>query len=180
LTPSQQAAALALAAGGSAEEAAAAAGVNPRTVKRWRKDVPGFQAFVNALRYEATDRVMGQLVGGMLGAAATLRQLSQEGTSEGVRLRASVALLEQAARLRDDIVFEWELADLRKMIGELERAREHPPPPPWAAPFADEASPAAPPGSSPGDPAAAPQPGGVEPRPPAAGGDEPPPLFATG
>jgi transposase-like protein len=112
LTPVQQAAGLALAAGKSIEEAARETGVNPRTIKRWLHDIPALRVYVDALRADMVDRVLGQVTDGMLGATATLRVLSLRAQSETVRMRASVELLQYGLKLREFSDFDRRLSEL--------------------------------------------------------------------
>jgi hypothetical protein len=95
----REAVALALAQGETIAEAGAGAGVAERTVHLWLKD-PGFRARIDELRAAVLERTMAMLVSGTTRAAARLRRLVRS-RDEKVALRASVALLEQAARLRE-------------------------------------------------------------------------------
>lgn len=117
LSPKQEVAAVSLAGGATQKRAAASARVSTTTVKNWGAE-EAFQDRVTELRSQLSGRVLGQLARGMLKAVTTLRKLCAS-EAEGMRLKASEALLSHGAVLMD-------LADLRRRLIDLERQREAP------------------------------------------------------
>lgn len=109
----RQAAAVALAGGAQVQTAAKKAGVSERTLYRWLRD-PNFQQAVAEIRRQAVDQAVGLLAHGSAAAALTLCSLLQA-TSEGVRLRAALGVLQAGSLLRQE-------EDLAQRVHELEQA----------------------------------------------------------
>jgi hypothetical protein len=101
-----------LARGATVAEAAKTARISEATAYR-RLEQPEFNARVSELRSAMVKTAAGRLADGMTEAADVLRKLLTS-ASEGIKLRASVALLEQCVKLT-------ELADLQQRVAELER-----------------------------------------------------------
>lgn len=102
----------ALLTSGNIGEAAIAAGVNRRTLDRWRRE----DAFVAALREAEADAVAGlsrNLAGLGDGAAAALRDALDSGEKMSTRLRAAEIVIGNLLKLR-------ELVELEERIGALE------------------------------------------------------------
>jgi hypothetical protein len=112
-----EALALGLAAGKSVREAAAEAGVSERTAHRRLAD-PGFRGRVTSLRYRLIDDGLARLAGGACDAADTLRGLLQS-ASDGVKLRAAVAILERLTK--------WSYGELDERIREIEEEGQEQP-----------------------------------------------------
>ena len=108
----------ALAAGKTVCEAARAGGVSEATVYRRLADA-GFQSRLSEARASMLSRAVGQLAELTAAATKTLRA-SLEAESEGVRLRAAVAIFEQVVKLRAS-------EDLERRLAALERARQDEP-----------------------------------------------------
>lgn len=104
-----------LARGATIEAAAKAAGVSEATVYRRLRD-GAFAARVAELRGTMVRTAAGRLADSMSEAADVLRKLLASG-SEGIQLRASVALLDQAVKVT-------ELFELQQRVAELERRLE--------------------------------------------------------
>jgi hypothetical protein len=102
----------ALASGQSVKSAARAAGVSERTAFRRVAD-PVFRQAVSQARAELLARAVGLLADSATEAAKTLRALLAA-ESEGVRVRAAVALLDAAMR-------GVELIDLAERLTALEK-----------------------------------------------------------
>lgn len=104
--------AAALACGRTWKEAAAAAGVSESTVGRRMAD-PGFRRAVADLRAAVIDRTFGLLSEALADGVAGLHLAATDGESEGVRLRACVAILELTLRYREQ-------CDLAERVRRLE------------------------------------------------------------
>jgi hypothetical protein len=107
-----EALAVALAAGKPVAEAAKTAGVSEATAYRRRCDET-FAARVRELRGAMVASAAGRLADGVAEAADVLRKLLAS-ESEGIQLRAAVALLEQTVKV-------VELSDLQERVADMER-----------------------------------------------------------
>ncbi len=87
----REAAALELARGLTLQAAASSAGVNVRTIRRWKLE-PAFAARIAEIRAELTDRTVGLLTEGRLAAVSTATKLLKS-SDEAIRIRAVRALL---------------------------------------------------------------------------------------
>lgn len=105
MKPSWGKAALTLAAGGSNTEAARAAGVNVRTVARWRADEVSFADRIEALRSEMLTEAAGLLAATTTAAALRLAEIV-ESEEDRHALTASRVVLDMAARYRIDRAIE--------------------------------------------------------------------------
>ena len=112
LTPKQEQAAFDLAAGKSLAEASRNSGAGERTIRTWESEQPEFLARIAALRAEMTGRALGLMADGMADAALTLRHLCNKSKNEGIRLKASEALLAHGMKLRESVELEERIAAL--------------------------------------------------------------------
>jgi len=101
----------ALAGGATQVDAAARVGVSPRTVRRRLED-PEFVSQVERLRAQAAEKVLQALSDAIVGAVATLAELSQPPAPPPVRLAASRALLDQHLRYSQAVDLERRLRAL--------------------------------------------------------------------
>jgi hypothetical protein len=108
---SDEALALSLASGKSTRDAAAEAGVSERTAHRRLSD-PKFRAWVTSMRYRLIDDALARLAGGACEAADTLRGLLKS-DSDGMKLRAAVAILERLTKVSLE-EFDERLRDLEE------------------------------------------------------------------
>lgn len=92
--------ALALAAGRSVRDAAQEAGISERTVYR-RLDDDRFRRRVREARAEMFDSALGLLADATTSAIQTLWQISSQGESETVRVRAAQAILDGVNKWRE-------------------------------------------------------------------------------
>jgi len=69
-------------------------------------------ARIAALRAEMTGRALGLMADGMADAALTLRHLCTKSKNEGIRLKASEALLAHGVKLRESVELEERIAAL--------------------------------------------------------------------
>ena len=118
LTQKQKLALAALLAGGTETQAAAAAGVNPRTLARWRES----EAFRDALRDESAALVQDALAAlrALLRPAAMVlwRVLADDQMSAACRLRAAGMVLENVLRLGELVDHEARIAALERGAGD--------------------------------------------------------------
>lgn len=117
LEPADEELALLLAGGMSTAEAAGEFGCSLSTVKRRNRD-RAFRARVRELRELLTARALGTLSGAQAAAARTLARLMRTARSEQVQLRAAVAILETAAKLRENTELADTLARLEALLRE--------------------------------------------------------------
>jgi len=114
-------AALALACGQSGPVAAAAAGVDPRTIKRWRKK-PHFQALVEDFRKELLAETLGRLLERNTAAVDALAGLLND-PQGSVRLGAASRLLtltmQTRRQLRDESELAGKIEELERIVKEL-------------------------------------------------------------
>lgn len=113
--------AVAIACGQTQETAAKAAGVCRTTVARKVTD-PAFRAMVSALRRQAVDRALGVLSNGCSDAAAQLILIASNGETESNRLKASVAVLELAAKYGDRADMEERVRQLEELYAKSQAA----------------------------------------------------------
>jgi len=116
MKPSWGKAALTLAAGGSNTEAAKAAGVNVRTVARWRADEVSFADRIEALRSEMLTEAAGLLAATSTAAALRLAEIVQS-EEERHSLTASRVVLDMAARYKNDQALEDRISALEMAVG---------------------------------------------------------------
>lgn len=111
---------LALAQGRSTDEAGKAGGVTGRTVRRWLED-PSFAARVSEVRVQILDRTVGALVDASTEAVATLRSLMSGSSSDNVRMRAALGLLDAVVTMRESLELERRIAALEDAMREGEQ-----------------------------------------------------------
>jgi Helix-turn-helix of insertion element transposase len=111
-------AAVALAAGRTLTEAAAAAGVDTRTLYRWRQD-PEFAARVNELRDAVLAEALGRLVTSSTAAVDKLVELLGC-TNPLVSIQAARSILAHATRLRGTVDDEARIAELEALVRQRE------------------------------------------------------------
>jgi len=109
-------AALALAAGQGNADAAKAAGVNTRTVARWRADEVAFADRIEDLRSEMLTEAAGLLAHTTTAAAHKLAEIIDTG-EERHQLTAARVVLEMASRYRVDQALELRISDLETAAG---------------------------------------------------------------
>jgi hypothetical protein len=115
-------AALALAMGRSVNEAAEAAGVDPKTVYRWRSGNQKFKAKVRQLRQQVIDAALGRLLSSLTAACDTLTELLGPSHQENTRLRAAVALLDMASKYYAELDLTTRMAELERQVNAERRA----------------------------------------------------------
>ena len=104
-----------LAGGGTIAEAAADAGVDERTVYKWKADDPQFRARVCELRAEMVSRALGKLSDTMTRASDVLAALLAS-EDEDVRHRAAKAVIELALRVREQVDLDDRLAAVERAL----------------------------------------------------------------
>jgi hypothetical protein len=118
LTAKQAAAVAALLEGQTQAGAARAAGVAKKTIQRWMGD-PAFVAELRAGGDVALRTASARLDGLTESAVTALLTVRHEPTSPGaaVQLRAAIAIMEQAVRIRDHIDILDRLAAVEAKLG---------------------------------------------------------------
>ena len=107
-------AARSLAEGGTVTDAAKAAGVDPRTVRRWRSDEPQFS--------DAVEDSRAEMLSAAAASVASLRLADiAKNSPPRYALPASKTILEVASRYRSDLQIEQRLRQLEVVSG-LRRA----------------------------------------------------------
>ena len=110
---------IALAAGMPVAEAARSAGVSERTA--WRRLAePAVQRQIRDLRTAMLDRAVGKLADATAAAVDTLVD-NLEAEGEGVQVRAAVAILDQAVKLRESEELARRVFELEAALGMAER-----------------------------------------------------------
>ena len=114
----QEAAILALLSSKNVEEAALAAGITPRTLYRWMKELE-FDAAYRAARRRAYGQSISRLQQGSTATATTLLKVMIDATTPAsTRVRAAEAVLSHAAKA-------IEIEDIDARLRELEQAAEN-------------------------------------------------------
>jgi len=116
MKPSWGKAALALAAGQGNADAAKAAGVNTRTVTRWRADEVAFADRIEDLRSEMLTEAAGLLAFTTTAAVLKLALIIEEG-EERHQLTAARVVLDMASRYRVDQALELRINALELAAG---------------------------------------------------------------
>ena len=116
MKPSWGKAALALAAGQGNADAAKAAGVNTRTVARWRADEVAFADRIEDLRSEMPTEAAGLLAHPTTAAVLKLGEIIDTG-EEGHALTAARVVLDMASRYRVDQALELRINALEMAAG---------------------------------------------------------------
>jgi len=116
MKPSWGKAALALAAGQGNADAARAAGVNTRTVARWRADEVAFADRIEDLRAEMLTEAAGLLAAATTAASLKLAEIIDTG-EERHQLTAARIVLDMASRYRVDQALELRISDLETAAG---------------------------------------------------------------
>ena len=96
-------------------KAADLAGVSEKTIKRWREDPIFREALTEAIN-ETTAGVLRRLAAGRDAALDGVYDLMTSAESEGVRLRAAVAWLDQAHKYLDLAAIEERISALEESI----------------------------------------------------------------
>jgi hypothetical protein len=107
---------LALVGGASAADAADAGGITARTVFR-RMSEPTYQAQIHALRHAAIGKALNRLTGAASEAVESMLELSRHASSDGVRLRAAIAVLDHLEPLS-----EHEQVQHQRAVGAFQEA----------------------------------------------------------
>lgn len=119
LTPRQKNAILPLITAKTLEEAASQAGVDVKTLWKWRKE-PAFVAAVDAARRDLMTKAADHLRLGAVEAVAALRRvLADKDTAAPVVVQAASAILSHAVKV-------VELADVTARLDALEAAADAP------------------------------------------------------
>jgi hypothetical protein len=108
-------AAVRLAAGGTVAESAAAAGVDPRTIFKWKSDDARFRARIAELRAGMVSAALGRLSDSMSAAADVLVALLGS-DDEDVRHRAAVQVLTLALKVRSEVDVAERLAAVEALL----------------------------------------------------------------
>ena len=108
-------AAVKLACGGTIAEAAKVAGVDPRTIYKWKADDANFRALIARFRAEAVERSLGKLSDAMSAAADVLVKLLKNKDCD-VRHRAAVQVLTLALRVRSEVDLADRLAAVEEQL----------------------------------------------------------------
>jgi len=116
MKPSWGKAAIALAAGQGNADAAKAAGVNTRTVTRWRADEVAFADRIEDLRSEMLTEAAGLLAAATTAASLKLAEIIDTG-EERHALTAARVVLEMASRYRVDQALESRIKSLELAAG---------------------------------------------------------------
>jgi len=116
MKPSWGKAALALAAGQGNADAAKAAGVNTRTVTRWRADEVAFADRIEDLRSEMLTEAAGLLAHTTTAAVLKLGEIIDTG-EERHQLTAARIVLDMASRYRVDQALELRINALEMAAG---------------------------------------------------------------
>jgi len=117
MKPSWGKAALALAAGQGNADAAKAAGVNTRTVARWRADEVAFADRIEDLRSEMLTEAAGLLAHTTTAAVLKLAEIIDTGEEERHQLTAARVVLDMASRYRVDQALELRINALEMAAG---------------------------------------------------------------
>ncbi len=115
LTRKQEQAVAALLSETTVAAAAERPGVNEATLYRWLKQ-DDFKAAFRAARREVVEKAIAQLQQSSWAASATLLKLLAS-ASDSVRLRAAMAILDQANKGVEQLDFEERLSALEKHRG---------------------------------------------------------------
>ncbi len=110
------AAAEVLARGGTATAAADAAGVDPRTVRRWRADEPQFEDFIEDARALMMAETASLLAHQSAAAARKLAEIVEHGREDHA-LTAATKTLEIALKWRSDVAIENRIRSLETAAG---------------------------------------------------------------
>ena len=113
ISPKQQRAALAIAAGKPVAEAAKVAKVSLHTVYIWGRQA-AFRTSVADARTRIFEESADRLAQGMSKAAARLMALTQH-EDPSIALRASIAVLDHAVRLREHGSLAADVLDLKRI-----------------------------------------------------------------
>jgi hypothetical protein len=101
-------------------EAAALAGVSERTIGRWRREDPAFDAAIREQRERWVNEIVGDLAVAGREAVAVLRFEARFGERSADRVRASVAVLHEGQRFRREVDFEVRMRAIEERLGLVE------------------------------------------------------------
>ena len=93
-------------------EAAAAAGVSPRQLSRWLTEDAGFRAALAEAEAAIVDHTARRLTQATMAALDTVIRIMETGSSDSVKLRAAVSLLDTTLRWHELRVIEQRLSAL--------------------------------------------------------------------
>lgn len=116
MKPSWPKAAQVLASGGTATAAAAAAGVDPRTIRRWRADEIQFADAIEDARSVMLTESAGLLAAESTAAVRRLGEIIKDGRDDHA-LSAARAVLDMASRYRNDQALEARIFALELAAG---------------------------------------------------------------
>jgi hypothetical protein len=126
LNAKQEVAATALARGVSVEAAADEAGVNVRTVVRWRTDNDFTQAIAD-IRRDIHSQAIGQIVDSLTVATAALKEIAADPSAPASsRVSAAKCLLDSAYRAIEGAELERRLIEVEAAVAVAARKRERP------------------------------------------------------
>ncbi len=106
-----------IAKGGTATAAAGAAGVDPRTVRRWRADEPQFEDYIEDARSLMMAETAALLAHQSAAAARKLALIVDRGEQDRGTLAAAVKTLEIALKWRSDVAIENRIRALELAAG---------------------------------------------------------------
>jgi len=121
LTPKQEQAILALLSEPTISAAAEKVGVSEVTLHRWQK-LPAFQEEYRAARRYAMERATALLQNSAWAASTTLMRLLNS-SSDSVRLRAAIAILEHGSKGLEVLDFEQRLIDVEEFAKDMGNQR---------------------------------------------------------
>ncbi len=121
-TPKQQRAALLLASGRPVRATAKAVKAGERTVYDWL-DKPEFCSYVARVRGDIFERSVGRLARSAARATAALDKLLAD-PSPAIRLRAAVAVLDSAVKLRTHVELDARIAFLEQVAADQKHEGE--------------------------------------------------------
>jgi hypothetical protein len=106
-----------IARGGTATAAAGAAGVDPRTVRRWRADEVEFEDYIEDARSQMMSSTAAILANSSEAAAIKLAEIVESGEQDRGTLAASTKTLEIALKWRSDVAIENRIRALELAAG---------------------------------------------------------------
>ena len=119
LTVKQRKAIAALLMARDVQSAAAQAGVGERTLHRWLKEDEEFQTQLRAAETDAIDTAVRRLTGlAEYAINVLITVMADKAISPSVRLRASLAILEQLVRLREFATLEERVARMELLLAD--------------------------------------------------------------
>jgi phage terminase small subunit len=108
---------IALAGGANISEATRVTGIALSTAKRWLSD-PELRSHVEAVRQRMVDEAVGRLAA-LAGKAIATLDTALDAESDGVRVRAAVAILDKLLQLREHTELETRILALEESLATL-------------------------------------------------------------